>query len=107
MDALKQEILELLNRNLVISPEVREELVQNLESLSEPKIKKILVILRDADQKQTQALEEILKEDPYFFHKLEHVILETMEDEFEKQEIIEHEVAEKELENDLANFSKK
>ena len=107
MDELKAKIQELFNRNLVLSNEIRVEVYSKLPTLNEAQLKRILEILEHVDEQQTEAIEKILKKDPYFFNKLENIILETMKEEFQKIEEKEHEKADKWLEWEVSHFQQK
>ncbi len=107
MDELKAKIQELFNRNLVLSNEIRVEVYSKLPTLNEFQLKKILKILEHVDQTQTDQLEKIIKKDPFFFHKLEQIILKTMEEEFHKIEKKEHEKADKWIEWEINHIQLK
>ena len=107
MQELKEKIQKLFNRNLVLSNQIRVEVYSKLPTLNEDQLKRILKILEHVDEQQTEAIEKILEKDPYFFNKLEHIILETMEEEFQKIEAKEHEKADKWLEWEVSHIQMK
>ncbi len=105
IEQIKDDILKLVKRNLVLSQEIRTKVVTKLPTLREDQLITIHETLIEADKAQTDALNEILKKEPYFFHKMEHIILMSMEEEFQRQEEVEHKKADETLQSDLNQLS--
>lgn len=105
MDELKPQVIEALKHNLTLSQEVHTQVVQKLPQLSDTQTQRVLELVQQANQNQDQALEEVLKKEPYFYHKIEQIILHTMSEEFDRLTEVERQAAEAQLTQDLANYS--
>ena len=65
---------------------------------------RLIELISQANQNQDEALKEILAKEPYFYHRIEQIILHTMSEEFERQTAAEREQAEVQLTADLKNY---
>jgi|GEM_PF-5636823 len=104
MDALKQQLIELLKQNITLSGDVRNQVVKKLPNFSQAQTERLIELISQANQNQDEALKEILAKEPYFYHRIEQIILHTMSEEFERQTAAEREQAEVQLTADLKNY---
>jgi len=105
MNELKQQLIELLKQNITLSGVVRTQVVQKLPSLSDNQTKRLTKLVTQANKNQEEALKQILAKEPYFYHRIEQVILHTMSEEFNRLTQEEINAAEAQLIEDLANYS--
>jgi hypothetical protein len=97
LDVVKSKIIEYLDRNLVLEPNLLTEIRENLPNLSADKVHSVYEILADLDQKQTISIKHKLEVEPYFFKKIEYLIYRVMYEEHVALEKISHEQADEEL----------
>ena len=99
---IKQKILEFLDRNLVLDKEIVAEVRGSIYDLSEEQLAWVYDVLVDLDNKQTKALQEKLKETPWFFTELEVVVSKEMYEKHIKEEKEEKKIIEKWLKEQLS-----
>ena len=92
---LKTKILEFLDRNLVLDRDIIDEVRWSIDDLSEEQLSGVYDVLVDLDKKQTNALQEKLKETPWFFTEMEVVVSKEMYDKHIKEEEKEKKLIEK------------
>ena len=98
---IKQKILEFLDRNLVLDNEIVAEVRGSINDLSDEQLAWVYGVLVDLDSKQTKALQEKLKETPWFFTEMEVVVSKEMYEKHIKEEQKEKETMEKWLKEQL------
>jgi len=98
---IKQKIIEFLNRNLLLEKDVIYKIRSSIYELSEEKLKWIYEILLDLDNKQTNALQDKLRENPNFFFEMELKVFKEMYRKHIKEELSEKQMIEKWLISEL------
>ncbi len=92
---IKNKILEFLDRNLVLEKGIVDEVRWSINDLSEEQLYWVYDVLVDLDTKQTNALQEKLKETPWFFTEMEIVVSKEMYNKHLEEEIEEKKYIEK------------
>ena len=92
---IKSKILEFLDRNLVLDKAIVDEVRWSINDLSEEQLSWVYDVLVDLDAKQTNALQEKLKETPWFFTEMEVVVSKEMYNKHLKEEAEEKKFIEK------------
>ena len=100
---IKQKILEFLDRNLVLDNEIVTEVRESIDDLSDDQLAWVYDVLVDLDIKQTSALQDKLKETPWFFTEMEVVVSKEMYEKHILEEQKEKETMEKWLKEQLFN----
>lgn len=98
---IKQKILEFLDRNLVLDNDIVSEVRESIDDLSDEQLAWVYDVLIDLDAKQTKALQEKLKDTPWFFTEMEVVVSKEMYEKHIKEEQKEKETMEKWLKEQL------
>lgn len=91
---IKQKIIELLNRNLLLEEDTLYKIRSSIHELSEEKLNGIYNILSDLDEKQTSVLQEKLKQNPFFFFDMENKVFKEMFQKHINEELKEREMVE-------------
>jgi len=92
---IKQKILKFLDRNLVLWKEIVTEVRESIDDLNTEQLEGVYDVLVDLDAKQTTALQNKLKETPWFFTEMEALVSKEMYEKHIKEESKEKELIEK------------
>jgi len=92
---IKQKILEFLDRNLVLDKGIVKEVRESIDDLGEDQMHWVYEVLLDLDTKQTNALQDKLKETPWFFTEMEVAVSKEMYEKHIAEEMEEKKFIEK------------
>lgn len=89
MDEKKKKILEFVDRSLILSVEIKQRVIDEIDSLAVEQIDNLWKILFSIDQQQTKILSKKLEEEPWFFMKLQWTVSRASYQEHLKEELSE------------------
>ena len=92
---IKKKILEFLDRNLVLEKDIVKEVRESIDDLTQQQLEWVYDVLVDLDAKQTNVLQEKLKETPWFFTEMEVEVSKEMYEKHITEEKKEKEAIEK------------
>ncbi len=87
MEEKKKKILEFVERSLIISPETKDKIINELNNLAWEQINKLWEILFKVDSEQTTILAKKLEKEPWFFMKLQWIVSRSSYQEHLKEEL--------------------
>ena len=99
MHIKKQEIIDLLAKNVLINESLKEKIILSLNYSSDSQIDALYYILKEANNKQDEYIKLVIKQNPNFTNSIKNFTIKEIKKENLNKEKAESENNEKNLHN--------